>query len=418
MPAGRAISPGLLAVSTPGARGPAAEGPASAAPHRPQLVPGRSDDPWEWRRGDTRHLWFYISLAGSCTAVVIAILTACALVHRHRHRDNGPGTVDGGKGDASGAGGSTRYQSGAAKAPAAVSRPLWRRVVLMVIGLSPLTMCVLIGGHFHNVLMAMVLIHNGCMLGLSITYYVARSLEEPNSTIATLDFYFGLAGEHSREAGTKACRGLVLGMVVFAAIIISFFVAHCHTAKWSLCVESFERPLEGAGFHGRSMVFKVMAGLYFTFMNPLYEELFWRVFLHRELSLECGLVAPDAAGSDADLADDFGSLAGCGSGGGSVWHSLLRGALACVPRPANVFSSSVAVRWGVPAMYASYHLWPISVIFRKLWWLYGIGGFCFLVLLGRGLLLLRESRDFGIPAALVLHTAIDAAFVIVCLCEY
>jgi len=272
-----------------------------------------------------------------------------------------------------------------------------RALALVGIGLSPLANCVLLGEASEDVLVAMVTMHWGAMLVLPMLYHAVRCSQGFGP--ATLEFYRQLCGDHWRDGFQKSLRGTVLGVPIFLGLVAGYLCFRCKTASWLLCIKNFRDPLEEWGFADHSMLFRLVAALYFTFWNPVIEEFFWRVFLHRELGAASGY---DLQEKSPDLADDKGV---------GPWGGLLRDLSACMPGPA------APVRWGVCAMYASYHTWPIKVVFQRIWWVYAVLGFCFLVFLGRLFLVLRENPHFGLPAAYIVHVWVDAGFAVLCLFE-
>jgi len=212
---------------------------------------------------------------------------------------------------------------------------------------------------------------------------------------AALCFYSDTFRELQVDGEAKTLRGSVLGIPVLIIFVVAYVCFRCKTYPWALCVKSFTGPMEEYGFEPHSMPFRVLTAAYFTFWNPVVEEFFWRVFLHHELGEALGC---DVAKEERLQPDEAGP-----------WRSLLDGAVHAAPGRAP------HLRWGVSAMYASYHLWPIKVVLQQVWWAYAAMGFASLLCLGRFFLLLREHPRFGLPAAYVLHVWVDAAFALLAL---
>uniref|UniRef100_A0A7S2ISH8 Uncharacterized protein n=1 Tax=Zooxanthella nutricula TaxID=1333877 RepID=A0A7S2ISH8_9DINO len=273
----------------------------------------------------------------------------------------------------------------------------WRALALVLIGFGPLANCVVLGEGSHSVLVAMVSMHWGAMLVPPMLFYLVRSCQ--GHGYAALRLYTQACSEVRADAVAKALRGTALGVPTFLLFGVGYLSMRCRTLVWPLCIVNFQDPLEDYGFEVHAMLFRVFAGVYFTFWNPVIEELFWRVFLHRELGDALGIDEKEEA---ALISRDDAT---------APWRSLLRGALGALP------GRGVPLRWGVSALYASYHVWPITIVFVRVTWMYAVGGFLFLMTLGRFFVLLREHRSFGLMAAYVLHVWVDAAFAVLCLFE-
>jgi hypothetical protein len=280
----------------------------------------------------------------------------------------------------------------------------WRIIFLVVVGLSPLFCCFFVGETFHNVLFAMVGMHWICMLVLPALYYALRSHEDASFGSAAVNFYKDLWSRSCRDCFWKTIRGFLLGAPLFVFFIAGYVLFRCKMFSWQMCMRKFEGPLEDAGFAMHSLTFRMLAALYFTFWNPLIEEFFWRVFLHRELSSELGF--------QAKLSSEASQC---------PWQILWSGLVQVIPSCSvdETAWASARVCWGVSLLYASYHTWPMKVLFlaNEVWWLHIAIGFFFLVCLGRFFVLLRDTPDFGLPAAYALHAWVDAAFAVLCLCR-
>lgn len=332
-----------------------------------------------------------LSIAGPCTLVAAGVLCAGMVVHRWCPPAN-------------------KVQFG--------KLSVWRSVVVVLIGLSPLLWCVFGGEGFKNVLIAMVVMHWACMMTLPVMYYVSWSFTAKDVGQYAVSFYSELFIEQRQDLLQKMLRGSIIGIMFLVCAVGGFLLLRCETYSWRFCMKKFEKPLKEYGFAPYSEDFRWAAALYFTFINPVFEELFWRVFLHRELPLALGADLP-VSGVEASL---LGRLCqGGDSGNIGPWSSLLHEARAISPRRVEDLKAlevASLCRWGVSVMYASYHMWPMKVVFRSIWWVYVLPCFLGLVFLGRGFLLMRESAGFGLPAATVMHVFVDAAFSIICLVHF
>lgn len=402
---------------------------------------------WKLNDRDISAINLFLILAGSCWVLTGLVITLSVVIHRARQKstpDNDSET-------------------------SANPRPFWnqpkmRQAGLIFIGFSPLMLCFLVGEYYENVVVVMVLMHNGCMILLPSLFYALRSYAEPSSRETTSSFYRAFWQNQMSHPVWKVLRGIKFGIPLFFAFMLGYFTFNCRTSKWALCVHRFEKGLEEHGLEHHSFTFRCIGLLYFTFVNPFYEEFFWRVFLHRELgmarlviveeqfraksesqgvedapdfskslhleamsltpvegvddhpassrSLEEDASAPEATGAYHELVDKLKVGYHCYRYALSFWKEEVED-----PGLRAAIWQSIALRWGVSMMYGAYHMWPIQVIFRGSLF-YTIGGFLGLSVLGRGLLLFRELQNFGIITATVVHIFVDAAFAAICLYEF
>mmetsp|Transcript_75370 Transcript_75370/g.151547 ORF Transcript_75370/g.151547 Transcript_75370/m.151547 type:complete len:344 (+) Transcript_75370:71-1102(+) len=190
--------------------------------------------------------------------------------------------------------------------------------------------------------------------------------------------------------------------------------------------------------------------LEFTLVNSLLEEVFWRVYLYRELGGVRGF------GGTGDSADDLLSSAGSSDGGVSESTGLNSGInkyMDCTSLLDNGSSNSSASSLengfggakggpgglngtasvmcgggslcGLPhqetpkvlinCYYASYH---VVVMLCFVPWFLAAGGFGGLVVLGRLLLFCRERDSLGFLTAWGIHAGLDGAFCLIMLQLY
>lgn len=334
---------------------------------------------WSWRSHDTGMLMscFVIGSIGTFTAAL-----SLALAFRKHSSEEGTSLLP---------------------------RAGWHRLRILSlagIGLSPLMSCVIVGESSDNVIYAMVAMHWIVMLAFPALYYNVTLREQNGLSAEVVPFYLGLWDSDTSRLLRKLGRGIAMGIPLLITMLAGYTLMRCRTLRWDLCIGTFQKPLEGKGFEDHGMPFRILCALYFSFWNPFIEEFFWRVFLHRELSIELGR-APKQESSESE----------------APWSQFLRDVLEVFSLGATQEAKdqaivSAQVCWGVSFMYASYHTWPMFIIFpEKLSLLYTILGFVFLACLGRFFLLLRESADFGLPAAYALHVCVDIAFALLCLFE-
>jgi membrane protease YdiL (CAAX protease family) len=171
----------------------------------------------------------------------------------------------------------------------------------------------------------------------------------------------------------------------------------------------------------------VAFALEFTFVNSGLEELFWRVYLYRELG---GSKSLNGTISNGDLStllhnapsnntyggDSIKTASGDRSDLGSNNSDLESGLLS-----SGKSSSTRTCEWPpIPAAelpkvlnscyYASYH---VVVMLCFVPWYLAMAGFCGLVVLGRILVHCRDSAEFGLIAGWGIHAGLDGAFCLI-----
>eukprot|EP00927_Polykrikos_kofoidii_P041866 TRINITY_DN35737_c0_g1_i1.p1 TRINITY_DN35737_c0_g1~~TRINITY_DN35737_c0_g1_i1.p1 ORF type:complete len:430 (-),score=56.80 TRINITY_DN35737_c0_g1_i1:128-1357(-) len=293
-------------------------------------------------------------------------------------------------------------------------RAVFWRASLWLIGFMPLVCCVAVGESLGSLLGAMMWMHWGCMTVLPIAYTTLRSLNGFDYASKTKVFYARLLAEQRRNFIVKSLRGTVVGVLVFLLILVGHSLVKCSTHRWLFCLRTFQKPLDDYGFRSHSMSFGLLAAVYFSLWNPIAEELFWRVFLSREFTLDSGdleTIGEDPRESVSSQQTTTDHFAQGVYSGVTAEHR----ALADIYRGDRSVDAKLAlVRWQVCAMYATYHIWPIKVLFRQVWGVYVVGSFIALTCLGRVFLAMRESGSWGLPAAYVVHASVDAAFAVIC----
>jgi len=386
---------GASASLTPATRA-ATAGDAASGVFRPHNISEWEAD-WAWRRGDGDQLWAGAQVCFVCATIAAGFLALGAVATHSQRRalEQRAAAESGAHAPESpeDAGGHVRMSEAEACGPHPPSK--LRAFALVCIGLSPLITCVGVGENMQSVLVAMVLMHWGAMLILPAAFYAAASFS--GHGYASYRFYIELFREQQMNSEAKTLRGCALGVPVLILLLVGYLSFRCKTLSWPFCIKDFIPPLEQYGFEAHSMSFRLIAAGYFTFWNPAIEEFFWRVFLHRELGLALGF----------NPKEEKHLLRGDADGG--PWRDLLHETATAFP------GRAIALRWGVSAMYAAYHTWPMKLLFQRTWWLYTVLGFCCLVCLGRFFLILREMPHFGLIAAYILHAWVDAAFALLCL---
>lgn len=144
----------------------------------------------------------------------------------------------------------------------------------------------------------------------------------------------------------------------------------------------------------------VLFALDFTFINSLLEELFWRVFLYRELGMQGARAREDC--SLESLEEQSPELL--------VVTSRHSSSNRC-----EIVSPVESSKILVSAYYASYHVVVVLVFVP---WYLAIAAGIGLVVLGRIFVFCRDSEVFGLVTGYGLHAGADAAFVLIMLNMY
>lgn len=181
---------------------------------------------------------------------------------------------------------------------------------------------------------------------------------------------------------------------------------------------------EADGINGSTLPQPWMAvalAVEFTFVNSGLEELFWRVYLYRELggahalhgSADLSTLLPAAAPANTYGADAVKGAAGDRGHGGS--SDLESGLLAPQSGRArggawSLLGAAEAPKVLVSCYYASYHF-VVMLCFVP--WYLAVGGFGGLVVLGRVLVFCRESDRLGLVTGWGVHAGLDGAFCLI-----
>jgi len=259
---------------------------------------------------------------------------------------------------------------------------------LLFVGLAPLICMIIFIEVCFDTLLAMLFMHWGCMLFLPIVYLTFFHPDDKPLS-AQLKVYMGMLVEEFKTGPSmRLFLGCLLG--IFMLIIGLAFVAlmSCRLFRWPLCIGNLTRHSRLYGL-GYSLPFLISTSVYFSLINPTFEELFWRVFLHREIGkVVCPANLPDL--KDLDSEEE--------------------------PQPHQLCNE--CGRWLVSVLYASYHVVPVRflVATSRAWWigvLFGVGTVLCMSVLGRILVWARESPSLGIIGAWAIHVWVDIAVCLV-----
>mmetsp|Transcript_38983 Transcript_38983/g.82371 ORF Transcript_38983/g.82371 Transcript_38983/m.82371 type:complete len:310 (-) Transcript_38983:131-1060(-) len=276
--------------------------------------------------------------------------------------------------------------------------------VAAVIGLFPVVVMMIAGVMQHDLILAMLVFHWIVMFLLPVLHHRAFRPDEKvgQGYIARL-----VASEEGRFAQTWKW-GLLSFVVTTVLGYCGAVVLSCGTFSWwGICISGIS---DGVNRNGLSQISNtevakiVIAGAYFTFVNPVLEEFFWRVWLTRELvplfpaQSAASMVV---AGSDPAVpAYDMGEAK-------ELPYNTME--------PSKVqedFMNPPLTEVGklvASAMYAAYHF---VVVFLILNVSYAGGAFLALTGLGRVLLEIRRYPDYGLWTATCMHSGVDAVIIL------
>jgi len=243
-----------------------------------------------------------------------------------------------------------------------------------------------------NLLLAMGAMHAG-MVALPLLVILA-------SEAAVRDWYrtSGLATVTS-FTGAQLLRGAAAGVVSAAVFAVGFHFIEC---RWGaplsgvpgfdlICVHGLTRELIDSGFRGvagmdtASLPVMLAFCAYFCTVNPFLEELFWRVFLHKEVE--------EPAGSES----------------------------AKLVAPCELPAVPELWRWVISLLFASYHFAVIYAIAVPVtaapmgFPLQAAAAVAGLVVFGRACVHMRETPEWGLWAAMLWHVGVDAGVCVVLL---
>mmetsp|Transcript_16783 Transcript_16783/g.22543 ORF Transcript_16783/g.22543 Transcript_16783/m.22543 type:complete len:144 (-) Transcript_16783:129-560(-) len=136
----------------------------------------------------------------------------------------------------------------------------------------------------------------------------------------------------------------------------------------------------------------------FTFINSLLEELFWRVFLYRELGMQGARPRQDCSAETLEANPEL------------LVTSTRHGDQCC-----EVVTPVESSKLLVSAYYASYHVVVVLVFVP---WYLAIAAGIGLTVLGRIFVYCRDSEMFGLLTAYGLHAGADATFCLIMLNMY
>ena len=263
----------------------------------------------------------------------------------------------------------------------------WLISKLTVIGFLPLltvSICIFVG---RNLFIAMFVMHWVAMI-IPILLYTAVMERQ-----AGLKWYasFLLSQTLFRHFGWY----LLLFLLGALATISGYILLSCRLTQWD-GIGTVDSHIAEYGFQDAPGALLIACAIYFPTVNPIVEEIFWRVFMLREIGRPTFQAFSELSGEEGELLTNE-------SGSEAFQHQGYDQRTWIVPWYMRIYAS---------ALYASYHTLIVGLFFGGV--LYGtLSFFC---LTGLGLLLghlfLRSSDDQGFYRTVFLHAGIDAGVVI------
>ena len=185
--------------------------------------------------------------------------------------------------------------------------------------------------------------------------------------------------------------GVILFLAGTTGTIAAYMLASCKTAQWPMCVGRVNENVAEYGFHEAPAWVIIACAVYFPSVNPLIEELFWRVFMNREVEViqEDGLRQCDEEEAILPEKDISASIV--------------------VPKPAPL---PIPIRVLFSMLYASYHTIVVGVFLGDV--KYGVMSFFVIGLLGYLLqhILHTLGPTRGFSAVVFLHVGMDLGVIV------
>lgn len=167
---------------------------------------------------------------------------------------------------------------------------IWRLLLLVLISIGPFLTMIFFISFLKNVGAAMIFMHWVCMvIGPAVYVHLAS-----DGWAYYVHVYLCQGPQHSRwrRQGAWAALGFVLGAGV---VYLGFGILNVILlAAWDFDLQEDVRVRALSSGLDQPFTVTLLLSLYFILVNPIIEEIFWRVFLYRELG--AGVFGSAAAG--------------------------------------------------------------------------------------------------------------------------
>ncbi|CEM22013.1 unnamed protein product [Vitrella brassicaformis CCMP3155] len=284
--------------------------------------------------------------------------------------------------------------------------------IVVLLGAAPtLTMVICITG-LHQVVLALVMMHWVCM-GLLTALFITFTSAWP--------YYNGLMKSQLERWPEQLGWSIVAFCVMVGACFIGYAVLKCGGIFPWLCMPLRPKNIIQEGFN-YSETNAWLVGMYFTIVNPVFEEFFWRLVLYRELggrlfALDEGEFLPlrdrVATAESPSPRQPVGNAAadGVAIDVSPTSHRDVEGGATCHDS-AGTFHDvrlSEVGKMVVSMFYGTYH---VVVVYHLVNTLYAALAFVFLTMFGRLLIICRNTKSLGILTATAAHSGLDLGVVL------
>jgi len=257
---------------------------------------------------------------------------------------------------------------------------------IVCVGLLPAATVALSMFVGHNIFVAMFVMHWTAMIlaPLALVYFLHGKYE--------IQWYLDYIRQQQFFSDWRLCVPLfLLGVII---TVLGYMVDSCRTMSWHFCVGQVDDNLAKYGFEDASKALIIACAVYFPLVNPLIEELFWRVFMDREYTVSVGL-------SSIETVEDESS------------HLVESGEC-----PQNDIKSTksdsipISIKLLFSSLYSSYHTMVVGVFLGGIQ--FGILAFFCIAALGYVFQYIFSVSDpkRGFFRAVAFHAGIDAGVVI------
>jgi membrane protease YdiL (CAAX protease family) len=250
-----------------------------------------------------------------------------------------------------------------------------------IVGCGPTFAVVIWGLALHEMIAAMLIMHTIAMICSPLLHIWllrgnSREVCEHYWQQSTVDFRNGWPHFLSRFTA-----GLIAWVVIAIVGFGISLLATCRAMSWEFCVHNMWPNLDRYGIdEDYPLSYLYLIGAYFVVVNPIIEEIFWRVWLLGEF----GATLFKQKVSDLDVEDPL--------------------------NPPNQIDYTVSAgvsekgQWLGAAQYAFYHFFVVGVLLN---WYWATAGFFGLTVLGRVLSYVKEHRHGGVLLAVLIHSGVD-----------
>eukprot|EP01062_Namystynia_karyoxenos_P069378 TRINITY_DN64890_c0_g1_i1.p2 TRINITY_DN64890_c0_g1~~TRINITY_DN64890_c0_g1_i1.p2 ORF type:complete len:329 (+),score=102.87 TRINITY_DN64890_c0_g1_i1:81-989(+) len=271
--------------------------------------------------------------------------------------------------------------------------PLRRAAALHAMALAPVPVVALVLYWAHSILLAVAAFDTLCLCLLPLLYLLTRPRGDPRDLPAYRRLVSRLTAGWARHLPCAVGLG---SAAAFAAL--ASYVAVSWAFPGAINRRGVSAELEHDGMPAPDAPAVTLA-VYFTLINPVLEELFWRVLVQEELRAAwrgCGSSEPVAGDCDPEAQEPLLDPAAP-----APHQSPRRDMRSLSPEAARVLGSFY---------YASYHSIVVVNFVNLPWAILALGG---LTAAGRLLTAIREHCPAGLFYGTAVHMGLDLGVVLV-----